>query len=245
MLRCINQKMKVTLCTGVILSLTGCGTAMQVRVADPEKQALPPGPTTVFIASPDVQQTLLAVGGVPEPRADWTQATATNLLAATQSWLADNGHEGIEVDLSDHMHGRAGQVVRLHEAVGASIMRYSIGNAALPSKPSFDWSVGDGAAQLKTLASDKDADYGLFIVARATYETGGRILAGIIMAAATGASTYDGGSSRYVFASLVDLNSGQIVWFNSASTNSDMREPDGARDIMATVLATSPFGTKE
>jgi hypothetical protein len=42
---------------------------------------------------------------------------------------------------------------------------------------------------------------------------------------------------------LVDLRTGNIIWFNvvTAGSTEDMREPDGARDVARRILASAPL----
>jgi uncharacterized 2Fe-2S/4Fe-4S cluster protein (DUF4445 family) len=49
--------------------------------------------------------------------------------------------------------------------------------------------------------------------------------------------------SQQVFASLVDLRTGQVVWFNvaTAGPNADMRSADGAAALTTAVLKGAPL----
>lgn len=49
--------------------------------------------------------------------------------------------------------------------------------------------------------------------------------------------------SQRVFASLVDLKTGKIVWFNMAiaGADSDMRDVDGAKRLTSAVLKDAPL----
>ncbi len=49
------------------------------------------------------------------------------------------------------------------------------------------------------------------------------------------------GGVQLGFASLVNLNSGQVVWFNRLVRGSgDLRNPDGARETAGVLLADFP-----
>ena len=110
------------------------------------------------------------------------------------------------------------------------------GPLKLPSKNGrFDWSLGPGVASLR---QQYDADYALFVHYRDYQASGGRV-AFAILAAAAGVGVGMGSESG--FASLVDLNTGDIVWFNMVVAGSgELRDVDGARKTVAKLLDTMP-----
>ena len=107
----------------------------------------------------------------------------------------------------------------------------------LPAKGgAFDWSLGPGVSEI---AEDYDADYGLFVFYRDEQASGGRIALAVIAAAATGAYMNTGG--EYGFASLVDLRSGDLVWFNVVGAGSgELRDPTGAAAAVETLFEDMP-----
>ena len=48
---------------------------------------------------------------------------------------------------------------------------------------------------------------------------------------------------QHAYASLVDLKTGRVIWFNTilAGTGIDMREPDGAKSIVGSLLKDLPL----
>ena len=98
------------------------------------------------------------------------------------------------------------------------------GMLKLPSKDGrFDWSLGPGVAEF---AEEYDADYGLFTFYRDEQASGGRV-AFFVLAAAAGVAVPLG--AEYGFASLVDLRTGDVVWFNVVNAGSgELRDPEGA-----------------
>ena len=128
--------------------------------------------------------------------------------------------------------------MRLNGAVGQSILLFNYGAYSLPThKGSFEWTLGDGAQQL---GATYHADYALFINARGSYSSDARKMA-FIGAAMLGVALPMGG--QYVDASLVELKTGRIIWFNQAlaSPTADMRSPEGARSLVEELLKTAPF----
>ena len=130
------------------------------------------------------------------------------------------------------------QIVKLHEAVGNTILLHKY-NAlfALPTKEDrFDWTLSDATAVLRR---DYGADYALFVFMRDSFTSGGR--AAYIFAAAFLGIVVPAGR-QMGFASLVDLDSGDIVWFNHLeSGGGDLRDPSRARDAVESLLSEFPI----
>lgn len=198
----------------------------------------PPAGTTVLLVKPDIELALLTASGLKEPRADWTQQGTENIASHVQQSLSSASHTFTAVDPEDAMGGRTGQIMRLHEAVGQSILQFDYAGIKLPTKAEgFDWTIGEGAQALR---DTYHADYALFVYGRGSYASAGRV-ATMVVASLIGASVPLG--SQQVFASLVDLRTGRVVWFNVAvaGPNADMRDPEGARSLVASLLKDAPL----
>lgn len=219
------------------LLLAACGSMANTRSASAKFEA-PPQNSTVLVMKPDVSLAVLTASGMTEPRADWN-ASATENLALEAEEFAKTRHlnpKSIDPDAMGDAGGRAAQVLKLHRAVGQSISLHSYGMMPLPTKSTFDWTLGDGAAQL---GGEQDAAYALFITAGGTYADGGRVAASIAMAM-VGVSLPLGG--QQVFASLVELKTGRVMWSNMViAGNHDMRSPDGADALAKTLFQDAPL----
>lgn len=198
----------------------------------------PPAGATILLVKPDVELALLTAVGMSETRADWTQQGTVNLESALERALASSNHTITPVDPEDAMGGRSGQLMRLHEAVGQSIITYDYGPYRLPTKEEgFEWTLGEGA---RTLAEQYGADYALFTYGRGTYASGGRI-ATMVVLSIVGVAVPLG--SQQAFTSLVDLRTGQVIWFNMAiaGPQADMRNTEGADSLVASLLTDAPL----
>jgi len=198
----------------------------------------PPPGTTVLLIKPDIELSLLTASGLKEPRADWTAQGTENIETQMELALSSASHTFNSVDPEDAMGGRTGQMMRLHEAVGQSILLFDYAGLKLPTKAEgFDWTIGDGA---QVLREEYDADYALFVYGRGSYASAGRV-ATMVVASLIGASVPLG--NQQVFASLVDLRTGRVVWFNVAvaGPGADMRDPEGARSLVASLLKDAPL----
>lgn len=217
------------------LLLAAC-TTTNTKLATEAGIKPPPG-ARVLLLQPDVQLGMLTAGGVTEPRADWSQAAQGNLAAQLEAQLGARSHTLKVLDPEVAMDGRQGQLLRLHEAVGQSILNFSYGPQKLPTKREFDWTLGDG---VQTLAVEHEADYALFVRGQGTYASSGRMATAVGMSL-LGVSVPLG--QQQIFASLVDLRTGKIVWFNVAvaGPQADMREPPGAESLTTSLLANAPL----
>jgi hypothetical protein len=216
----------------VSVLLAACTTtSTQLAFKDAPK---PPAGARIVLLQPDVHRALLTAGGVQEPRADWSRQGKDNLAAEMQASLEARRHAFQMVDPETAMEGRTGQLLRLNEAVTQSIPVFG----HIPTKKGeFVWTLGDGA---QALGSAYQADYALFVTARGSYASSGRVVAMIGMAA-LGVGIPLG--SQSAMASLVDLKTGRIVWYNTAlaGPNADMREPEGAKALVTAMLKDAPL----
>jgi len=215
--------------------LAACTTTNTKLAANPVKPA--PGARIVLV-DPDIELSLLTASGIQEPKADWTEQGRANIAAQIETQMKARSHNYRLLDPNDAMAGRTGQLLRLHEAVGQSIMMFNYGYVSLPTKKgSFDWTLGEGA---RALGSAYEADYALFVFGRGSYASGGRVAMAVGMAI-LGAGVPLGG--QQCFASLVDLKTGRVVWFNVAvaGPNADMRKPEGAAELVTAVLKDAPL----
>jgi hypothetical protein len=202
--------------------------------------SVPKAGSRVLLVEPDVQLSMLTVAGLPEPKADWTASGRGNIQAELESRMGANNHPFSKVRPDDAMEGKVGQLLRLHEAVGLSVIMFNYSGFSLPTKPTtgpFDWTLGEGA---QTLGQTYNADYALFVYARGSFSSAGRKVA-MVGAAMLGVGIAP--ASQQAFASLVDLKTGQVVWFNmaTAGADADMRSPEGAKNLVAALLKGAPL----
>lgn len=221
---------------GACVMLAGC-TTTAVKSANQSLITAAAPDSRGLLVQPDVQLSLLTAAGLQERREDWSRSGRDNLAAALQGELKQRAHHFEVLDPKDSMEGRTGQLLRLHEAVGQSVMAFSYG-VPLPTKKSgFDWTLGDGAL---VLHDQFHADYALFVTARGSYASAGRKAAMIGMAM-LGVGIPLG--SQQVYASLVDLRTGRVVWFNvaTAGPQADVRSPEGAALLTKDLLKGIPL----
>jgi hypothetical protein len=221
-----------------LLLFSGCATTKNVQqVAVLESEV---GQPRILLMPPDIRYYLVTAGGVPEPHAAWTEAARENFSGAVQHLARDNSTE-LSLLGDNDLTARDIEYIKLHEAVGTMAMVHHFGTTKLPSKEkAFDWSLGPGVLKL---AEEHDADYALFVFYRDEQASGGRV-AMAVLAAAVGGYVSTGG--EYGFASLVDLRSGDIVWFNIVGAGSgELRDADGAQAAVNTLFKNFPAGRSQ
>lgn len=221
----------------LLVALSGC-VATQSQTTTKSKSSAPAN-AVVLLMKPDVQIGSLKASGVIEPRADWTDAGKRNLSQALDRALSARGKQLKLVTDDVVLTEREQQLVHLHQAVGQTILTFRQGAIKLPTKKDvFDWSLGPGAQDIGTRFG---ADYALFVYAQGAYADAGRVATMVVFAALFGAAIPLGG--QVVFASLVDLHNGDIVWFGVAQTgeSNEIRNNDGAASVVKSLTKDLPL----
>lgn len=221
-----------------MLALTACTTTKQHAAADFRP---PEGTYRLIVMRPDVTVSLLTAGGQLEPREDWTNEARDNVIAALKQQQARRGGNAvIAVTAKDANADPAvvTQLDRLHEAVGRSIRlhKYTPGFELPTKKNSFDWTLGQLAIDYGRASG---YDYALFLYAEDSFSSGGRVAlqAVSMLGCVVGVCYIPHGGQQIAFASLVDLRTGNVVWYNFLySEKGDIREPEGASELIDRLL---------
>jgi len=192
----------------------------------------------ILLVEPDIQLSLLDAGGVVEPRADWTDTARGVIDKGLREHFSKSGAEVVS---PEGPSPREVQLMKLHNAVGLAILTHLYGPAGsnnvaneLPNKASaLDWTLGPGTTEMR---DRYQADYALFVFVRDSYSSAAKKALDVftvIAGAALGVGIVPAGGVQVGFASLVDLRTGNIVWFNRAIDGmGDLREE--AKDARAT-----------
>lgn len=228
------------------LVASGCVSTRQV--ADAEFRP-PQGNYSLAVMRPDVTVGSVTTGGLVEPRADWTEQARVNLLQALKAQQATRGGRTLIIENRDSVPGVSAETIadleRLHNAVGSSIALHKYMGYDLPSKRGrgLDWTLGEEAVKFGRATG---MDYALFLHAEDKVASTGRVALQVLGVAGCliGFCAPQGGGGQVAYASLVDLKSGDVVWFNVLQTGSqlpgvafgDIRTPDGAAQMVDRLL---------
>lgn len=234
------------------LTLSAC---VQTRQFADVQFEPPQGDYSLIVMRPDVRVGLVTAGGLVEPRADWTEQARTNLLRALTDQQAGRGGRTIVAKTRDSIPGVSPEAIagleRLHGAVGNSIALHKYLGAQLPTKrrQGIDWTLGEDAVKFGRATG---MDYALFLYAEDNFTSDSRKALQILGLAGCfiGFCAPQGGGGQVAYASLVDLSTGEVVWFNVLQTSSqlpgvkfgDIRSPDGAAQMVDRLLGRMRAG---
>lgn len=230
-----------------LLTLAGSFLAASFVVAGPvfaQSKNLAPGFVTlpkgakVAIMPTDIELFSISGGGVLEPKADWTEAASRYFKAALTEKKLALGLDAVEVAEKDA--DEFTDINALHGAIARAINLHHFGPLNLPTKDGkLDWSLGEVVREVKKTTG---ADYALFSWIRDSYASAERVAAMVAVAVLTLGRAVPGGGAQVGYASLVDLNTGQVVWFNRLQRGSgDLREADKAGETLNALLQQFPI----
>jgi len=232
----------VALCIGLSAQPATAASLLKEGFAFPVDR-----PTKIAVLRPDVSVGTLRSAGEDEANAEWTEVARQNI---TEEMKTQASAQGLALDFLGDMKGADGELLdqyrSLFKVVSGAIARHGFfdhlptklepKNPAVPSKRwRMDWSLGPGAAQLRALTG---ADYALLLYTHDAYGSSGR-KAAVIFAAMWGVAAPFGVHEGY--AGLVDLTSGDLVWFNTdPAIGGDPREKLGAAQRVRELMAGFP-----
>lgn len=181
-----------------------------------------PKDAKVAIAPLDVELFELSAGGVLVPKADWTEAASRHMGSALKLKVGSLGLGSQFID--DKVADDHAELLHLYGAVARAISWHHMGGLKLPTKEDrLDWSFGEA---LRPLQQATGARYGLFTWMRDSYASAER-KAMMVGLALLGVGV--GGGVQVGYASLIDLESGRVLWFNQLiSTTGDLRDEKNA-----------------
>ena len=241
------RKWGLALALAISVPMSGC---VQTRQFADVQFTPPQGDYKLLVLRPDVTVGSLTTGGMVEPRADWTDQARTNIIAALRAQQASRGGKAQVIDRRNELAGvspdELADVERLNFAVAQSIVIHKYLGDYLPTKrrQGLDWTLGEDAVQL---GRKTGYDYALFLHAEDSVASGGRIALGVLGLAGCFVgfcAPNIGGATQLDYAGLVDLRTGEVVWFNVVRAGSevpgikfgDLRTPEGSAQMVERLL---------
>ena len=238
---------KPVLALGLAVALSACVQTQQYA----DVQFTPPqGDYKLLVLRPDVTVSSLTTGGMDEPRADWTEQARAQIVAALRAQQAGRGGNVTIIEHRNALPGVSEQeladVERLNAVVDQSIVIHKYLGDYLPTKrgKGLDWTLGEDAVRL---GQKTGYDYALFLHAEDEVASTGRIALGVLGLAGCivgFCAPNVGGATQLDYASLVDLKTGEVVWFNVVLASSqvpgikfgELRTPEGATQMVERLL---------
>ncbi|HEX5259709.1 MAG TPA: hypothetical protein VFW35_13140 [Sphingomicrobium sp.] len=241
------RKWALTAAFAATVALGGC---VQTRQYADVQFTPPEGNYKLLVLRPDVTVGSLTTGGMVEPRAEWTDEARANIVAALRAQQAGRGGNVTIIEHRNELSGVPEQeladVERLNFVVDESIVDAQYLGNYLPTKRGrgLDWTLGADAVKL---GQQSGYDYALFLHAEDQVASGGRVALGLLGFAGCFigfCAPNIGGAEQLDYASLVDLKTGKVVWFNVVDASSqvpgikfgDLRTPQGAAQMVERLL---------
>lgn len=249
-MRFVNMRAAVaallSLCLLAISAPAWAGSIVRDDFVFPER-----GDVKIVVFRPDVHVGSLKIGGLDEPNAEWTEEARANIQASLEAEAAARSSNMIFID---DLEGENAVLLNnyrgLFEAVSGAMFQHLTLGDKLPTKLTkettssgrtrevvkLDWTLGEGASQLRDVTG---ADYAMFVFTHDAYGDAGRKVAQVLMAGLFGA--YVPAGVHIGYAGLVDLRTGNIVWFNTdLQMGGDPRNPEGAEKRVGQLMRGFP-----
>ena len=229
------------------VAVSGCVQSRQYA----DVQFTPPqGDYRLLVMRPDVTVNSLTTGGMSEPRADWTEQARGNIINSLRKEQSERGGKVLILARRNELPNVSAEEIadleRLHFAVGNSIALHKYSGASLPTKrgKGLEYTLGEDAV---SLGRRTGYDYALFLYAQDNIASSGRTALQALGVAGCfiGFCAPSGGSNQFAYASLVDLRTGEVVWFNVLQTGSqlpgvkfgDIRTQQGADQMVERLVS--------
>jgi hypothetical protein len=242
--------MRRSLLLAAVAASLATGGCVQTRQFADLQFAPPQGDYKLLVLRPDVQVSSITTGGLPEARADWTEQARANVIAALRAQQAQLGGKTLIMERRDSLPGMSAEQVaemeRLNAAVSQSVALHKYMGYSLPSKRrrGLEYTLGQEAIEF---GRKTGYDYALFMHAEDSFASGGRValqVLGIAGCFVGFCAPNIGGAGQFAYASLVDLRTGEVVWFNVLQAGSqiagikmgDIRTPEGAAQMVDRLL---------
>lgn len=207
------------------------------------------GTVKIVMFRPDVHVGSLGAGGVDSPNADWTATARANMQKSFEN--AAESREA-QIEFLGDPEGDNAQMLNdyrgLFQIVSTEILNHGVFIDRFPTKLAppdpkasgkryrLDWTLGSEVQKIKQITG---ADYAMFVYTYDSYGDAGRKVAQLLMAGLFGA--YIPAGVHIGYAGLVDLNTGDVAWFNAdIAMGGDPREVDGATKRVTQLMAGFP-----
>jgi len=190
----------------------------------------------ILLMPVDIEICELTLAGMCEPSASWTQNSRENIITSFEEIL-NKRNAILKKYNKNEQNDEIIQVIKLHTQIGQEIINNEYGPYELPTKKEFNWTLGK---KVKLLKKKYKSDYAIFIFFRDQYSSTERIIYNIVTAVLFPGIIPIGGS-QIAFASLVNLNNGEVTWFNGYYRSfGDVRDLENARDTVNKLFEEFP-----
>jgi len=194
---------------------------------------------TIGILKPEMKIFEITSGGVKELRPEWCDEACGLVKNEVTAEFHRFGYELKAIDPGADSEGEVGEMLALHGAVVAGILRHAYDGPGLfpAKKTNFDYTVGP----IDNIVRLAGADALLVVRGVDEVSTSGRKAMqtlGILAGAAVGIISTPNMGKTFLFVSLID-RSGDLLWFNvqGGAGGYNLREPESVAKLVAKSLA--------
>ncbi len=231
-----------------LLFLFSCAGPPPVFLKHPQVKEKVQAIHTVVLIPPQIDVYELSTGGVKERIDEWSEETRQYLIQAFTEQFGSKPNVQFVVlntdSLNEEQKALLKEVLALYKAVHSSIVYHLYGQAPdrLSGKmKNFDYSLGPGLNQLSP-----QADAFLFVKGLDFVPSSGRKTlqtTAIVVGLALGVMVIPRGEFTAISTSLVDAQSGEILWHKYISTEGGIhvRNESGARKFVKSILKFFPI----
>ena len=229
--------------------LAGCAAtpnaSVHESIAGKTEQRMP---RKMLLLPADIRVHEISAGGVVEKVDDWTISASNHAMKSVREIAGSKSlFEPKEVPaLAEAEKHVLDQHLALYELVAASADLSKSGPFApwRERAKTFDYTLGPG---LRELAERSDLDAAVIVIGSDYISSGGRkatMALGILAAALTGVAVIPVGGTAYVSVGVVDLRSGNLLWFatNRGQTD-DLRQEQQVRAVLDKLFIDYPGAT--
>ena len=234
---------------GVLAVLSGCAAtpnaSLHESIAGKAEQQMP---RKMLLLPADIRMHEISAGGVVEKVDDWTISASNHAMKSVREIAGSKSlfevkeapkfAEAEKLVLDQHL--------ALYELVAGSA-DFSKSGPFAPWRErakNFDYTLGPG---LRELAERSDLDAAVIVIGSDYISSSGRkatIVLGILAAALTGMAVVPAGGIAYVSVGVVDLRTGNLLWFaTSRGQSSDLREEQQVRAALDKLFTDYPGAT--
>lgn len=194
----------------------------------------------IIVALPEVTLSELTVTGMKDPKPEWSENAKKYLIQSIKEELEKKKYKISNFEPDANSNPDTIQVLKLNKVVSASIFL----NDQLPTKKGkFEWTLGEDVKLIvpSDIPENEKPKYALFFEVEGTYSSAGRkLMTAVALVGGVGATT---GAGQAVRATLVDLKTGQIVWYNLdiVSFTKDIRTQEGSKSEIVELFQKLPL----
>jgi len=226
--------------------LTGCATPQKASLHEALSSRGEQGmPHKILLLPVDVRVHEISAGGVVEKVDEWTLTANANATKSLRK-IAGSG-KAFELKEPPDFTGEDKAVLEehlalyVHVAGSADLARSSNFEVWRERAKKFDYTLGPG---LSRIAEHADADAAIIIVGSDYVSSSGRkatMALGFLAAAFTGVAIVPAGGTAFISVGVVDLKSGDLLWFSTdRSANRDLRDDGQMQAVLEQLFASYP-----